>query len=240
MDIGQQMSARVGMIDEIRYHYWASLTKQHDSSAWNILNAAYNEPQRAYHAWSHIDDLLHKLDEFCALAARPDLIAIAIFWHDAVYATRNRDGSARPDVENVRDSDALFRRHTIMGQEDVEAVSEMIMASANHLDAIASREIYPGFARDLDLFLDLDLSSLGAPWETFAENLDKIRFEFAWVPEAMFCFGRLEMLDRFAKKGALLFRREEMRAVWLDAARRNISRTTEELRAQMSRLSSQN
>ena len=35
------------------------------------------------------------------------------------------------------------------------------MATANHLSARAATEHYAGFARDLDLFLDLDLSSLG-------------------------------------------------------------------------------
>ena len=232
------MSASGAMIDDIRYHYWASLAKQHDPSAWDILNAAYREPQRAYHAWEHIDDLLHKLDEFCTLAARPDLIATAILWHDVVYSTRNEDGGFRPDAENVCDSDALFRRRTMMEGAEVDAVSEMIMATAHHLDAVASSERYPGFAKDLDLFLDLDLSPLAAPWSVFAENLDKIRFEYAWVPEAAFCFGRLEMLERFAKNDASLFRRDETKALWLDSARSNIARSVEDLRAQLSRLSS--
>lgn len=226
------------MSDDIRYHYWASLAKQHDASAWEILNAAYCGPQRSYHAWDHIDELLKKLDEFCTLAARPDLIATAIFWHDSVYSTRNQDGTFRPDADNVRDSDALFRRRTLLEPAEVSAVSEMIMATARHLEAVASCEYYPGFARDLDLFLDLDLSPLAAPWEIFADNLEKIRFEYAWVPEAAFCFARLEMLERFAKKGDALFRREETKALWLDSARSNIARSVGELRAYLLSLSS--
>jgi predicted metal-dependent HD superfamily phosphohydrolase len=228
------MSASGVMIDDIRYHYWASLAKQHDASAWDILDAAYREPQRAYHAWEHIDDLLHKLDEFCALAARPDLIATAIFWHDAVYSTRNEDGGFRSDAENVRDSDALFRRRTLLDPAEADAVSEMIMATAHHLEAAASGERYPGFAKDLDLFLDLDLSPLAAPWSVFAENLDKIRFEYAWAPEAAFRFGRLEMLERFAKNEDSLFRRDETKALWLEPARNNIARSIRDLRAQLS------
>jgi len=227
-------------MDEIRYHYWASLAKQHDSSSWNTLNAAYKEPQRSYHAWDHIDELLHKLDELNELAARPDIIATAIFWHDAVYATRAQDGGFRADSENVRDSEALFRRHTLLSKADANAVSEMIMATARHLDARATIEHYPGFSKDLDLFLDLDLSPLAASREIFSRNLDRIRFEYSWVPEAAFCLGRLEMLDRFAKIGPALYRRKETSALWLDAARNNINRTLSEMRSQLANASGQN
>jgi predicted metal-dependent HD superfamily phosphohydrolase len=239
MGLGQQMSAPRIVTDEIRYHYWASLAKQHDSSSWAILNAAYCEPQRSYHAWKHIDDLLHKLDEFSGLATRPDLIATAIFWHDAIYATRSPAGAFRPDAENVRDSDALFRRHTLLSQAEANAVSEMIMATARHLEASASTEHYPGFAKDLDLFLDLDLSPLAEPWDVFSANLHKIRFEFAWVPKATFCLARLEMLDRFSKSGVTLYRRAETSALWLGPARANISRTVEDMRKELAHLSAQ-
>lgn len=222
---------------EIRRHYWALLAQQHDPSSWGVLNAAYQEAQRSYHAWNHIDDLLRKLDDFREISTRPDLIATAIFWHDAVYATRGPDGSFRPDAENVQDSEALFRRHTLLPPAEARAVGEMIMATARHLEAEASTEYYPGFAKDLDLFLDLDLSPLAEPWQIFSENLDKIRFEYAWVPKAVFCLGRLEMLDRFAEPGVRLYRREETSALWLEAARDNISRTAEDMRRQLEQLS---
>jgi predicted metal-dependent HD superfamily phosphohydrolase len=224
-------------IDDVRSRYWALLAKQHAPGAWEILDAAYREAHRGYHSWDHVDDLLQKLDAFAHFATRPDLIATAIFWHDAVYASRNNDGGLRPDADNVHDSAALYCRHSLANETDAAAVCDMIMATADHLDAKASGELYPGFTKDMDLFLDLDLSSLAATWEIFAENLEKIRFEYAWVPEIAFSLGRLKMLRSFLESGDRLFRLDETRALWDNAARNNLTRCIGELRAQIARLS---
>jgi predicted metal-dependent HD superfamily phosphohydrolase len=92
------------------------------------------------------------------------------FWHDVVYRTQNQDGSPRPDYENVRDSCELFRQYTSLSKPDADAVYDLIMATANHLQARAEKQYYAGFSGDLDLFLDLDLSSLASPWEEFVEE----------------------------------------------------------------------
>lgn len=218
--------------------YWDLIASRHDPNAFATLDAAYREPQRGYHDWSHIGDLLAKLDELKALAARPDLIAAAIFWHDAVYVTRDSDGLLRPDAENVRASAELFDRHSKFDHMESAAVHDLIMATANHLTARAATEHYAGFARDLDLFLDLDLSSLGAPWPIFARNLEQLRFEYGWVPEPLFCLGRLQMIDTFAARGDTLYRRDETRNLWNDRAHENLARAQIELRRQVARLAS--
>lgn len=218
--------------------YWAQLAAHHDMNAFATLDAAYREPQRSYHDWSHIADLLTKLDELKTLAARADLIAAAIFWHDAVYETQEADGALRPDAENVRASAELFERHSRFEKADADAVSDLIMATAGHLKARATTEHYPGFADDLALFLDLDLSSLAAPWPVFRENLERLRFEYSWVPEPLFCLGRLQMIETFAARGEALYRRAETRKLWSETARDNLARAQEELREQVARLAS--
>jgi predicted metal-dependent HD superfamily phosphohydrolase len=92
---------------------------------------------------------------------------VSVFWHDVVYRTQNPDGSPRSDYENVRDSGELFRQYALLNKSDADAVHDLIMATANHMHARAERHYYAGFADDLDLFLDLDLSSLASPWEEF-------------------------------------------------------------------------
>jgi predicted metal-dependent HD superfamily phosphohydrolase len=215
--------------------YWSEIAARHDAAAFATIDVAYREPQRGYHNWDHIADLLGKLDQLFHLAARPDLIAAAIFWHDSVYVTRDADGLLRADAENVRASAALFERHSKFPAPEAEAVHEMIMSTANHLAARANRERYPGYARDHDLFLDLDLSSLAAGWAEFEKNLDRIRFEYAWVPEPLFCMGRLQMLERFLSEGDKLYRRPETRAMWLAQARANLARAESDLRARIAR-----
>ena len=102
----------------------------------------------------------------------------------------------------------------------------------------AAIERYPGFSRDLDLFLDLDLSSLGASWPIFARNLEQLRFEYAWVPEPLFCLGRLQMIDTFAARGDALYRRDETRKLWSRRAHENLARAQDQLRRQVAQLAS--
>ncbi|WP_363349202.1 hypothetical protein [Methylocystis echinoides] len=220
-------------IDPIIGKYWSLLASRHDADAFDALDAGYREPQRAYHAWGHIADMLEKLDRLSPLAARPDLVAAAIFWHDSVYLTRDPDGRPRLDPENVRDSADLFERHSRFDAMEAQAIHDLIMATSHHMKAKARKEHYPGFARDLDLFLDLDLSSLAAPWPVFLKNLDDIRFEFGWAPEQEFFLGRTKMLESFLGGGDALFRLPETRALWLDAARDNLIRADADLRSKM-------
>jgi predicted metal-dependent HD superfamily phosphohydrolase len=208
------MRSSYATVNDVRCRYWATLANRHSQGAWEIIDAAYHEPQRAYHCWDHVDDLLLKHDSFSALAVRPDLIATAIFWHDVIYATRKTNGRLRPDVENVRDSAALYCRYDLSNETDAAAVCDMIMATADHLDAKTSHDLYPGFSKDLDLFLDLDLSPLAAPWPLFVENLEKIRtpgfpnYRSAsagsrrcklFLARAMGCFGAMKQ-KRFGAK----------------------------------------
>ena len=72
------------MLDEIIRRHWRSLEASHKPSAWGALERGYGDARRAYHGWEHIAELLEKLDGFEALAARPALIATAVFWHDFV------------------------------------------------------------------------------------------------------------------------------------------------------------
>ncbi|MFY9834185.1 MAG: hypothetical protein WAK66_15920, partial [Methylocystis sp.] len=123
------------MVKEIIRTHWRSLEASHKPSAWGALDRGYGDAHRAYHAWEHIAELLEKLDEFQALAARPALIATAVFWHDSVYTTQAPDGAKRSDLENVRDSAELFLRHTLLNADDAAAVHELIMATADHTRA---------------------------------------------------------------------------------------------------------
>jgi len=223
---------------EIREKYWMPMEGKHKTGAWDALDASYTESHRAYHTWEHVGSLLEKLSEFSGLSTRSDIIAVSVFWHDVVYRTQNQDGSPRPDYENVRDSCELFRQYTLLNKSDSDAVHDLIMATANHLQARAEKHYYAGFADDLDLFLDLDLSSLASPWEEFVEALARIRSEFSWAPEIVFCTIQLQILKNFAKDDVRLYRRAETSEKWRDAARANLKRCVTELQKRIAELSS--
>ena len=221
---------------EIKKKYWIPLEAKHKTGAWEALDAGYTERHRAYHSWQHVAGLFEKLGEFSDLSTRADIIAMSAFWHDVVYRTQNHDGTPRPDYENVRDSAELFRKYTLLNQPDAAAVYDLIMATANHLQARADTQHYAGFAGDLDLFLDLDLSSLASPWEQFVEHFNAIRYEFSWVPELGFYSKQIQILENFAKDDVQLYRRAETREKWRDTARANLMRCITELKKRIAEL----
>lgn len=221
------------MTEKIVTKYWSLLAARHDGQAFATLDAAYREPQRAYHAWGHIVDLLTRLDALAHLATRVDLVAAAIFWHDSVYLTLDADGRPRSDAENVAASADLFARHSLFDATEARAVHDLIMATTHHMTARAGVEHYPGFARDHDFFLDLDLASLSAPWPMFEKNLNDIQFEYAWIPESEFCESRLRMLRSFLAGGDRLYRLPETRALWTADALANLRRAEATLRERM-------
>jgi predicted metal-dependent HD superfamily phosphohydrolase len=98
---------------------------------------------------------------------------------------------------------------------------------------------YAGFSDDLDLFLDLDLSSLASSWEDFVEDLARIRTEFSWAPEVVFCSSQLRILENFAKEHVRLYRRaRDQQKKWRDAARASLERCVRELQKRIAELSS--
>jgi predicted metal-dependent HD superfamily phosphohydrolase len=223
---------------EIRRNYWMPLEGRHKTGAWEALDAGYTECHRAYHTWEHLAGLFEKLSRFSDLSSRADIIALSVFWHDVVYRTQNHDGTPRTDYENVRDSAELFRQYTLLNQTDADAVYDLIMATASHLQVRAEKQYYAGFAGDLDLFLDLDLSSLASPWEEFAEDFDRIRSEFSREPEVVFCSRQIQILENFIKEDTRIYRRAETREKWLDAARANLKRCVTELKKRVAEHSS--
>lgn len=209
--------------------FWRAIAASHKEDAFDILASGYADPKRGYHNWSHLEDLLTKLDTLKQLATRKDLLIAAIFWHDAVFVTYEPNGAERPDSVNVRASAALFEEYSLFPPADTQAVCELILATTTHLSARASEGRYRGFSQDFDLFLDLDLSSLGASWPVFRENLDQIHFEYSLTPREIFYQDRLHMFEKFQDCSENLYRLKESRDLWLAQAQENIKRAQAEL-----------
>jgi predicted metal-dependent HD superfamily phosphohydrolase len=208
---------------------WRDVAASHKEEAFDVLASGYADPTRGYHNWSHLEDLLTKLDNLERLATRKDLLIAAIFWHDAVFVTYEPNGAQRPDAVNVRASAALFEKYSLYSLADTQAVCELILATTAHLSARASEGRYSGFSQDFDLFLDLDLSSLGASWRVFRENLDQIYFEYSLTPQEIFYQDRLRMFEKFQNCSVNLYRLKESRDLWLTQAQENIKRAKIEL-----------
>jgi predicted metal-dependent HD superfamily phosphohydrolase len=78
----------------------------------------------------------------------------------------------------------------------------MIEATERHLLPTTGS---PRFLADCALFLDMDLSILGAPTAVFARYEADIRREYAMVPEDAYRAGRSAVLERFLARDRLYF-----------------------------------
>jgi predicted metal-dependent HD superfamily phosphohydrolase len=211
-------------------HKFSSLEHTYKRNTLDYILSAYGEDHRSYHDETHIAGMLELLDNYKPTAVRPDIITHAILWHDVVYTTRDKEGQYRPDVLNVQDSAEAFRTHICdMKEDDQNAVSAMIMATAEHQIPQMDDVHYKGFAHDAGLFLDFDLSVFATSWENFQNNSHAIRREYNWIDKDIFCQARADILEKFSERD-ILYHVIPDRDVWESKARENITRSVHTLR----------
>lgn len=178
-----------------------------DALLFERLIAAYNEPQRHYHTLQHLGECLDWLDRTQAAAERPAELALALWFHDAVYDVHAHDNEARS---------ADWARAALQAagvpKEAAERVHALVMATRH--DAVPE-------ASDAVLLVDIDLSILGATPARFAEYEAQIRREYAHVPPAQFAPRRREILQRFLARNPL-FQTEALRHACEAQARLNL------------------
>lgn len=138
------------------------------------LAARYRAPHRHYHDLSHVEACLHWLDRVEPEAEAPAELALAIFFHDAIYE-RAHDDEAKS---------ALLAETTLtslgVAAEAARRVRELVLATMSH-------EAEHG---DAALLVDIDLSILGAPPDAYARYVAGVRSEHAALDEETFRAGR--------------------------------------------------
>lgn len=176
--------------------------------------AAYAEPRRRYHTLAHLRECFERLDLLLPLAERPAELAMAAWFHDAVY------DPARPDNE-ARSAAWARAELTERGVDPAAAarVGESILATRHGGGPPTG---------DARLLVDADLAILGAARERFEEYERQIREEYAFVPEARYRQGRARILREFADR-PYIYATETFRDRYEAAARRNLARSLAKL-----------
>lgn len=179
------------------------------------LRARYAEPQRSYHVWRHIEALLRWAQELEAGLADVDAVVLAILFHDAIYDPMKSDNEA----ESAR----LLQATSLdaFSQASRDRAVRMVEATARHE---VPYEIDAADRSDLEAFLDMDLSILGASHEVFDRYEEAVRQEYAFVPPELFRAGRKRILEGFLARPELYFS-EWGRARFEGAARSNLERS---------------
>ena len=202
---------------------WRALASTHAAGGdaadrWlGVLTRLYSESHRHYHNLHHVAEVLRLLEQFEGNVADYTAVRFAAWFHDAVYDT-GKD-------TNEEESASLAER----ALKELEVPPPSI-ALTRRLILATKRHEAEGDLPDLGLFLDADLSILGAEEETYLTYSDAIRKEYAWVPEAAYREGRLKVVTSFLRRGRLYY--TEALAERFDArARRNLSEEVRSLSA---------
>lgn len=191
---------------------WTEIGTRAPAGLLEQLCTRYAEPQRHYHTLQHLDECLHLLAAHRDLAERPPEVALALWFHDAVYDVQAGDNEAR-SADWARDA-------LITAGAPAEAAGRV------HALVMATRHGQPGAQapQDLDtrLLLDVDLAILGAPPARYAEYERQIRAEYAHVPPEVFEQRRRQLMAGFLARQPL-YLTAGIRAEREPQARRNLA-----------------
>ncbi|MBX3224100.1 MAG: hypothetical protein KF795_26530 [Labilithrix sp.] len=186
------------------------------------LNAAYTAPARKYHSIEHIGECLRALADVRATLGAPEEVAMAIWFHDAIYATHPFASSEK------RSAELAYASCTRMGIAEVPArrIADMVLATKDHeLPAKGAVD-----ERDAAALFDIDLGILGADPVRYARFERDVRAEYSWVPEGVFRGRRAKLLRGFAARPSI-YRTPLLKGRLEDAARANIDGAVRELEA---------
>ena len=188
-------------------------------AAWAVLSERYSEDHRAYHTLTHISSLLSQAEEWKGEIHNYSVVRFAIFYHDVVYDALSSN--------NEEESATLFSNAELGLDKDMkDLVVKFILATKSH--SCSDDELES--TRDLQLFLDLDMSILGlqslADYKTYSKQ---VRFEYrhlsddAWAKgRARFLVSTLEAAAGAGAAAAHIFHTPELRRRLESNARRNM------------------
>ena len=172
------------------------------------LAAAYNAPERHYHTLGHLENLLRRVGAHTL--QDPVAVELAVWFHDAVY------NALRSDNEPKSAEWALaFLQETSLAPARRERVADLIRRTQDH-----TQPQPPGDA-DLLLFLDADLSILGAPTAAYWDYARQVRREYRLVPDLLYRPGRRKVLAKLLA-APVLFHTPALREELDAPARQNL------------------
>lgn len=189
---------------------------------WVELRALYSTPQRRYHTFDHVGEVLEHYDEVAAGPGwrEPDEVLLAVLFHDAIYLVGAADNEAKS---------ALAAREAIarwLPALDGDRVAQLIELTARH-----GAHVGGALDRDAAHFLDCDMAILGAAPAEYARYARLVAEEWSEIlPAEAFRAGRRAFLERLLAGDAIFL--TEMFRTRLEAhARANLAAEVADLAA---------
>jgi predicted metal-dependent HD superfamily phosphohydrolase len=177
-------------------------------SAGTDLLSRWAEPHRQYHTVEHLATVLSIVERL----GGDDAVALAAWYHDAVY-----DPRAAPGGNEEASAELAARQLPELGvpPDAVAEVCRLVRLTAGHTAD-------PG-DRNAAVLCDADLAILATDEPAYDAYAAAIRREYAHVPDDAFRLGRAAVL-RHLLALPQLYRHPETPADWENRARANLAR----------------
>lgn len=172
---------------------WSADTNSADQ-AFDEIVEHYTEPSRYYHNLEHIQSMLKTVETLSPHALKPNEVKLATWLHDVIYDSKAADNEER----SAAFAEELCIRLSI---PDGRSIASLIIKTKTH-DA--------GDDIDAQILLDADLAILGAGSTDYQSYREKIRREYAWVPESEYRPARRRILLQFLMRPRIYYRLIEL------------------------------
>lgn len=194
-------------------HAWHAVGASGDGHAVrDRLVSLYSEPHRRYHSIQHLTEVLSSFAMHEELAIRSAEVALALWFHDAIYEPKSHNNEER--------SAELALQVLTEAGTDIE-----IAKRVEALVLITQHTAQPKTVDEM-LLVDLDLSILASSPARYAEYEAQIRQEYDFVPEAVFAAKRQEILMSFMSRTSI-FHTPKLHELLEGYARRNLQNAIE-------------
>ena len=206
------------MRDNIR-QVWDQLAGKYSNNAALIdrffgeIERKYTSTRRHYHNLHHIQALLQLGEIYAGQLQDQDVVAFSVFYHDIIYNVLRKDNEPRSAGLAVKRLQALQ-----VPAAKIEQVKLYIEATQTH--AVTAAVTHTG---DLQLFLDFDMSILGAPWDAYEAYTRQVRREYRFYPDKLYNTGRKQFLQH-CLQSAPIFQTPAFREGYEVIARENMAR----------------
>ena len=194
---------------------WSGIGGKTDSISLGAqLIAAYREPTRCYHGLSHLLECLRLWREWREHSSKSDEIAIALWFHDALYDTARHDSEARSARWAL---DALTAGGVPF--DTVRRIRDLV---------IATRPNESPSNDDARLMIDIDMAIMGASPDRYEQYEADLQREHPHMAEFIYWRKRLEVLKALNTRQRI-FQSDAARHTLEARARENIARSISRL-----------
>ena len=177
------------------------------------IERKYTSSRRHYHNLHHIQALLQFCETYAGQLQDRDVITFSVFYHDIIYNVLRKDNEPRS-------AGLAVKRLLALGVPANKAEQFKIYIEATQTHTISSDVIY---TTDLRLFLDFDMSILGAGWDGYEAYTRQVRREYRIYPDKLYYPGRRQFLQHCLQT-EYIFQTQVFRELYETRARENMAR----------------